>query len=334
GGGKIEGEGEGVKEEIGVKKEVTEVTEVKKEGEDDDNDDDDEDEDDNDDNDDDDDRSTGSSSSSESYETKKRRVLAERALIQKELEQGSMTTLDLQGYKKLLREVYFDPRIMGIEEIGIVQACKLSVERCRPDVRQAVLADVVVTGGMSRGRGFVKEFERRLRSEIDDGYEVKVRWEDEGEGPRRAAKPRAKVAPRKEEKVVQIGQTRRMREAAAAAAAAAEKKKGTDATKAAATTQAVVKVETQPALATTAGKEGAKPQGQKMTKGKVADHATYKVGQLVEGRWQRQSLWYKAVVVREGGTKIDGTKTWDLSYEDGDFDKEIEGRYVRERKFR
>jgi hypothetical protein len=66
----------------------------------------------------------------------------------------------------------------------------------------------------------------------------------------------------------------------------------------------------------------------KSSKGYLADSVVYKVGQLVKGRWQKQSLWYKAVVVREGPVKEGGLRTWDLSY----FDKELEGRFIRERK--
>ncbi|GMI38896.1 hypothetical protein TrCOL_g3915 [Triparma columacea] len=411
---------------------------------------------DNDDNedDDDDDRSTGSSSSTESYETKKRRVLAERAQIQKELEQGSMTTLDLQGYRKLIREVYFDPRIMGIEEIGLVDACKLSVSRCKENVRQAVLADVVVTGGMSRGVGFVEDFEGRLREEIDDIYQVNVRWEDEKEGVRgverywkeggrggywneggmegwreggeygnrdagkknkkeegegekgeeqekkrgrggnaktttstttaaatkttttkaggtgkdiikvedddksKAQQPGPAKKPRKvgrakgaakaaasnnvyrpeREKVVQIGQTKRMREKAAAAAAAVKKEADDAAAKAGKVTEGeskgkdMNKNNNKGNLGVKGNKDGGGGRKRSRSKGYPADTVVYKVGQLVEGRWQKQSLWYKAVVVREGEVKDGGLRTWDLSYEDGDFDKELEGRFIRERK--
>ena len=63
----------------------------------------------------------------------------------------------------------------------------------------------------------------------------------------------------------------------------------------------------------------------------------FALGDLVEARFQRQLLWYKGEIVKvievsEEEEGQFGKFRYDISYEDGDFDGRMEGRFIRARK--
>lgn len=86
---------------------------------------------------------------------KKGRVPADRAEEQ---------ALSLSNERITVPELLFHPSDIGLEQAGLPECIVQAAEACPPDMREALYANILVTGGSSRFPNFEERLQRELRA--------------------------------------------------------------------------------------------------------------------------------------------------------------------------
>jgi len=71
-------------------------------------------------------------------------------------------------------ELLFHPSDLGIEQAGIAECVVQAVETCLPDMREALYANILLTGGSTRFPNFEARLRRELRSLVSSDYTVEM----------------------------------------------------------------------------------------------------------------------------------------------------------------
>ena len=285
--------------------------------------------------------------------------------------------VNMGGYKDVIKNAIFEPRLIGLNEIGVVEGIVESVQRVHEHCWGELYENVIIVGGLSKFEGTVERVGKDLRSLVDVDYNVSVKsgtekdgiggvekyWmegsrgglhrglergmtsEGKGKGKEKEKEKddqliKKEVRDDGEEEVEEVAEkTKQMGK---------EKGKETERGKAKGKVKGKAKAKGKGKLdsaegPTSVAKGGPskgkrkrdtskKPKPAAAKKVKASQPLpTYNIGDLVEGRWQRQAIWYYAVVVALGRDRGEGD-VYDLSYEDGDFDRALEAKYVRPRR--
>lgn len=82
--------------------------------------------------------------------------------------------LKLGNERITVPEVLFAPTEIGIEQAGVAECVVQSVEACLPDLREALYANIVLTGGTSRFPNFAERLRRDLRTFMPSDTEMSV----------------------------------------------------------------------------------------------------------------------------------------------------------------
>ena len=71
-------------------------------------------------------------------------------------------------------EALFDPKTMGKEEEGIVEACFGSVQKCDNDLKSEIFGNIVISGGNTNFKGFNNRFLLEMKKKVKDEFEIKI----------------------------------------------------------------------------------------------------------------------------------------------------------------
>jgi actin-related protein 6 len=87
--------------------------------------------------------------------------------------------LNLSNLTITVPELLFTPSDAGIKSAGIREAIVQTVQLLQKEIREELLGNIVVIGGVSETRGVCERIKREVRENV--GVKVRVRKENEGE---------------------------------------------------------------------------------------------------------------------------------------------------------
>lgn len=71
-------------------------------------------------------------------------------------------------------EVIFHPSDIGINQMGLSEAVKLSIQQCPEDARSELYKNIVVTGGSALFPGFKERLYKDVRADAPDEFDVNI----------------------------------------------------------------------------------------------------------------------------------------------------------------
>jgi len=303
-------------------------------------------------------------SDDEDDDARRSRLFRERRQRQaraKQLEE-QVTVLEVSNLLPLVIEALFNPLdVLGLNEVGVAEACKVSIGRADKTLREALWNNIVVTGGSRKIPGFMERLRRELRSLAPDDVEVNVVEEEESEAVKRAEewlkmggskggffsnvgmnggmfdRDREKKEGGEEDVVVVAAQPEAVNVNSVAQVkvqqvrAAVAMPPPPPVRVAAAVVPAPAPVAAKaPAVKAPAVKKKTvakkkqtpkKPQPPKPIK---KEEKWFALGEKIEAQWARQKCWYPGTIV-----KVHGNGRYDISYADQDYESGLEWNYIR-----
>lgn len=72
-------------------------------------------------------------------------------------------------------EALFNPRLIGLENNGIVEACYNSVQKCDIDIRKDLYYNIIISGGNTSFKGLKERFLIDMKKKVPISIDIKVR---------------------------------------------------------------------------------------------------------------------------------------------------------------
>ncbi len=82
--------------------------------------------------------------------------------------------LSLANERISVPELLFHPSDLVFEQAGVPECVVQAVEACIPDVREALYANILLTGGSTRFANFEKRLRAELRSLVPSDYTIEL----------------------------------------------------------------------------------------------------------------------------------------------------------------
>ncbi|GMH96104.1 hypothetical protein TrST_g4632 [Triparma strigata] len=298
-------------------------------------------------------------SDDEDSDARRARLLHEKKQRQARAQQLSeqVTVIEVGQLLPLILEALFNPLdVLGLNEIGVAEACKLSIERTDATLRESLWKNIIVTGGNRKIPGFIERLEKELRSLAPVEYEVNVTEEEEGEAVKRAegwlrnggskggffsnvsggkgemfdreggdvkkekegSQSSPAAVPRAENVAVKAPAPARLTQVPASAPAPVTAPVPAPAPFPAPVKKAAVKKK----VAARKKPSVKKPPPMKPVK---KEEKWFELGAKIEAQWARQKCWYPGTIV-----KVCGDGRYDISYADQDYEAGLEWNYIRD----
>eukprot|EP00967_Tisochrysis_lutea_P089791 scaffold128035_cov31-Tisochrysis_lutea.AAC.3 len=85
-------------------------------------------------------------------------------------ERSDEQALSLSNERITVPELLFHPSDIGIEQAGVAECVVQAVGECIPDLREALYANILLTGGSTRFPNFEERLRRELRQFVPIDY--------------------------------------------------------------------------------------------------------------------------------------------------------------------